>query len=57
MQVDSLPIELSGKSISEVVDISPNLETSVIAQLVKNLPTMQETLVRFLGQKDMLEKG
>ena len=36
---------------------SPNLETSVIAQLVKNLPTMQETLVRFLGQEDMLEKG
>ena len=24
---------------------SPNLETSMIAQLVKSLPTMQETLV------------
>ena len=30
---------------------------SLIAQLVKNLPAMQETLVRFLGQKDPLEKG
>ena len=29
----------------------------MIAQLVKNLPAMQETLVRFLGQEDLLEKG
>ena len=27
-----------------------------IAQLVKNLPAMQETQVRFLGQEDPLEK-
>ena len=27
-----------------------------MAQLVKNLPTMQETWVRSLGQKDPLEK-
>ena len=30
---------------------------SLIAQLVKNPPTMQETLVRFLGWEDPLEKG
>ena len=30
---------------------------SLLAQLVKNLPTMQETAVRFLGRKDPLEKG
>ena len=29
----------------------------LIAQLVKNLPAMQETLVLFLGQEDPLEKG
>ena len=29
---------------------------SLVAQLVKNLPAMQETLVRFLGQEDPLEK-
>ena len=29
----------------------------LIAQLVKNLPAMQETPVRFLGQQDSLEKG
>ena len=31
--------------------------TSLIAQLVKNVPAMQETPVRFLGQEDPLEKG
>ena len=30
---------------------------SLIVQLVKNLPAMQETLVRFLGWEDPLEKG
>ena len=30
---------------------------SLVAQLVKNLSAMQETLVRFLGQEDPLEKG
>ena len=29
----------------------------VIAQLVKNLPAMQETPVQFLGGEDLLEKG
>ena len=28
-----------------------------VAQMVKNLPVMQETLVRSLGQEDSLEKG
>ena len=32
------------------------LLASLIAQLVKNLPAMQETWVQFLGQKDPLEK-
>ena len=30
---------------------------SLIAQLVKNLPAMQETQVQFLGREDPLEKG
>ena len=30
---------------------------SLVAQLVKNLPAMQETQVRFLGQEDPLEKA
>ena len=32
-------------------------QVSLIAQVVKNLPAMQEILVRFLGQEDPLEKG
>ena len=31
-------------------------QASLIAQLVKNPPAMQETWVRFLGQEDPLEK-
>ena len=30
---------------------------SLVAQLVKNLPAMQETLLQFLSQEDALEKG
>ena len=29
----------------------------LVAQLVKNTPAMQETLVQFLGWEDTLEKG
>ena len=29
----------------------------MVAQMVKNLPAMQETRVQFLGQEDPLEKG
>ena len=29
----------------------------LVAQLVKNLPAMQETLVQSLGREDLLEKG
>ena len=39
------------KSIHEV------LRVSLVPQLIKNLPAMQETPVRFLGQEDPLEKG
>ena len=31
--------------------------TTLIDQLVKNPSAMQETLVQFLGQEDLLEKG
>ena len=37
----------------------PNLvdQASLRAQLVKNPPAMQETLVQSLGWEDLLEKG
>ena len=46
---DSLDVNLS--KLLEMV------RASLIAQLVENRPAMQETLVRFLGQEDLLEKG
>ena len=43
------------KRVIESADANDN-SASLVAQLVKNPPAMQETLVRFLGQK-VLEKG
>ena len=36
---------------------SLQLQASLVAQTVKNLPAMQETQVQSLGQEDPLEKG
>ena len=41
----------------ESIIIELNLWASLIAQFIKNLPAMQETLFRFLGQEDPMEKG
>ena len=50
-----------GKKITQYVQISFScysyiLEISLMAQMVKNLPAMQETWVSSLGQEDPLEK-
>ena len=34
-----------------------HFEASLLAQMLKNPPAMQETLVRLLGWEDPLEKG
>ena len=34
-----------------------SFRASLVAQLVKNLPAVQETRVQFLGREDPLEKG
>ena len=48
----------SGRSAGEGISYAIQyLGASLVAQLVKNLPAMQETLVRFLGREDLLEKG
>ena len=36
---------------------SASYGASLMAQMVKNLPAMQETWVQFLGQEDPLEKA
>ena len=35
----------------------PEARASLVAQMVKSQPAMQETQVRSLGQQDPLEKG
>ena len=39
------------------VDVGNLISSSLIAQLVKNLPAMQETPVQFLCWEDPLKKG
>ena len=41
----------------ESAEVEKSMRASLIAQLLKNLPAMKETPVRFLGQEDLLEKG
>ena len=43
--------------VSHVFVLIYNTWASLIAQLVKNPPVMQETPVQFLGREDPLEKG
>ena len=40
-----------------IIDILADMRASFVAQLVKNLPAIQETWVRSLGWEDPLEKG
>ena len=55
---------IDGSTTSSFLDVlyffnlSPAVgQASLVAQLVKNLPDMQETPVGFLGQETPLEKG
>ena len=67
LQVDSLPAEPQEKPLNcyrsyQKHDLKQSMQTealrpSLIAQLVKNPPAMQETPIQFLGQEDLLEKG
>ena len=55
---DSSSIRGSGRSPAEGIGyLLHNSWASLVAQLVKNPPAMQETLVGFLGREDLLEKG
>ena len=46
-------------SVMKIIISTPFLFRKVleVAQMVKNLPVMQETQVRSVGQEDPLEKG
>ena len=58
MQTENRLWTQQGKeSVGCITRVTLKHTLSHIAQLVKNLPAMQETPVRFLGQDDPLEKG
>ena len=44
-------------NLQPIIQSEVSQGASLIAQLIKNPPAMQETLVRFLGWEDPLEKG
>ena len=50
---DKLPLDEN----MELYLINKTMWASLVAQVVKNPPVMQETPVQFLGQEDPLEKG
>ena len=50
-----IPLHWLGTILSE--EKALQYLASLVAQLVKNLPAMQETPVQFLGQENLLEKG
>ena len=55
---DSGSIPGSGRSAGEGIGYPLQYSwASLVAQLVKNPPAMQETRVRSLGWEDLLEKG
>ena len=43
--------------MTERLSLAAEKGASLIAQLVKNLPAIQGTLVRFLDQEELLQKG
>ena len=58
MQEDISSILGSGRSVGEGIGYPlPYTWASLVAQLVKNPPAMQETWVRSLGWDDSLENG
>ena len=53
---DTTEIDLANTHMLINYSPFPTRVASLVAQLVKNLPTMQEIWVQFLGQEDPLEK-
>ena len=50
-------LNLSVWHLGEYPGVTVSNGAFLAAQLVKNLPALQETLVQFLGREDPLEKG
>ena len=48
---------MSSRGVQSWCEFSRVIWASLVAQMVKNLPAMQETQVQSLGQENPLEKG
>ena len=44
-------------STGSTIDVALDVEGSLVAPMIKNLPAMQKIQAQSLGQKDPLEKG
>ena len=53
----STPGERKEATTLTLIQVGADIRASLAAQLVKNPPGMQETLVQFLGWEDPLEKA
>ena len=53
----SLVVKVCGPKATQLILVLTVLQASLVAQLVKNLPSMPETWVWSLGWEDPLEKG
>ena len=52
-----MALSMEGPSKQRLLRLISILWASLVAQMVKNLPAMQETQVRSLGWEDPLKKG
>ena len=56
LETNPVPLKITANSWKSTLS-SATIWTSLVAQLVKNLPAMQKTWVQSLDWKDPLEKG
>ena len=52
-----LPLPSPGDLLLYFTELTTRYWASLVSQLVKNPPAMQETPVQYLGWEDLLEKG
>ena len=57
LSLELLALNVSATYLATSVPCHISVWASLVVQLVKSLPAMQETLVQFLGQEDPLKKG
>ena len=59
MIVPFIDLGMGGRGLLQIEHLGPppHTRTSLLAQMVKNLPAMQETWVQSLGWEDPLEEG